>query len=151
MALSHKSGDGRGSLFPGGTYPTAAVTLILDARSAERFEGRAPEPRPALSSGHMPGPRCAPFTALTREDGRFRTVQELELFFAGIKEVGPVVTCGSGMTACVLALRLARLGIAPGSPVGRRLAECGFDVFERDDGMRPEGPNRLDDEGGVLR
>lgn len=87
-----------------------AATPILDARSAERFEGRAPEPRPGLSSGHMPGSRCAPFTALTGEDGRFRTADELAPIFAGIEEVEPVVTCGSGMTACVLALGLARLG-----------------------------------------
>ncbi|MHA7868065.1 MAG: hypothetical protein ACX93U_11265 [Salipiger thiooxidans] len=43
-----------------------------------------------------------------------------------------------------------RLAIAPGSPVGRRLAECGFEVFERDDGMFPEGPNGLYDEYGAL-
>ena len=44
---------------------------------------------------------------------------------------------------------MARLGIAPDSVQGRRLAECGFDVFERDDGMRPEGPKGLYDEGGA--
>ncbi len=44
---------------------------------------------------------------------------------------------------------MARLGLEPDSIVGARIAECGFDVFERDDGMRPEGPAGLYDEGGA--
>ena len=46
---------------------------------------------------------------------------------------------------------MARLGLAPDSVIGARVAECGFDVFERDDGMRPEGPDGPYDEGGALR
>ena len=45
---------------------------------------------------------------------------------------------------------MARLGIDPDSTIGRRVAECGFDVFERDDGMRPEGPEGFYDDGGAL-
>ena len=45
---------------------------------------------------------------------------------------------------------MARLGLAPDSVIGARVAECGFDVWERDDGMRPEGPDGLYDEGGAL-
>lgn len=46
---------------------------------------------------------------------------------------------------------MQRLGIDPQSKIGRRVAECGFDVFERDDGMRPEGPGGFYDEGGALK
>lgn len=45
---------------------------------------------------------------------------------------------------------MARLGLEPDSVIGARVSECGFDVFERDDGMRPEGPDGLYDEGGAL-
>ncbi|MDA7427861.1 sulfatase-like hydrolase/transferase [Primorskyibacter aestuariivivens] len=44
---------------------------------------------------------------------------------------------------------MARLGLEPDSVIGARVAECGFDVFERDDGMRPEGPDGFYDEGGA--
>lgn len=46
---------------------------------------------------------------------------------------------------------MARLGLEPDSVIGARVSECGFDVFERDDGMRPEGPDGFYDEGGALR
>lgn len=84
--------------------------VILDARSQDRFDGRAPEPRLGLRSGHMPGATCIPFTSLTGPEGRFATVDELSALFAGAAGATPVLTCGSGMTACVLALGLARLG-----------------------------------------
>ncbi|MFK8033909.1 MAG: sulfatase-like hydrolase/transferase [Hyphomicrobiales bacterium] len=46
---------------------------------------------------------------------------------------------------------MARLGLEPDSVIGARVSECGFDVFERDDGMRPEGPEGFYDEGGALK
>ncbi|GAA4220632.1 arylsulfatase A-like enzyme [Sagittula marina] len=46
---------------------------------------------------------------------------------------------------------MRRLGLEPDSVIGARVSECGFDVFERDDGMRPEGPDGLYDEGGALK
>lgn len=46
---------------------------------------------------------------------------------------------------------MARLGLEPDSLIGARVAECGFDIFERDDGMRPEGPDGLYDEGGAKK
>ncbi|MEZ5767364.1 MAG: sulfatase-like hydrolase/transferase [Paracoccaceae bacterium] len=46
---------------------------------------------------------------------------------------------------------MARLGLEPDSVIGARVGECGFDVYERDDGMRPEGPEGFYDEGGALR
>jgi len=87
---------------------------ILDARSAGRFSGAAPEPRPGLSSGHMPGATSLPFTELAA-DGRLRSPEELrEIFLAkGIDIAQPVTTtCGSGVTAAVLALGLELAGAA---------------------------------------
>ena len=85
---------------------------ILDARSAARFNGTAPEPRPGISSGHMPGATSVPFTELV-EDGRLKPVEKLrELFRA--KQVDleqPITTtCGSGVTAAVIALSLEVIG-----------------------------------------
>jgi thiosulfate/3-mercaptopyruvate sulfurtransferase len=85
---------------------------ILDARSAARFNGTAPEPRPGLSSGHMPGATSLPFTELI-EDGRLKPADKLrDLFLA--KQVDlqqPITTtCGSGVTAAVIALGLEVVG-----------------------------------------
>ena len=87
---------------------------ILDARPEARFYGRAPEPRPGLRSGHMPGSRNLPYSAVLTEKGRMRSAPELRSLFAhaGVDLRRPVVaTCGSGVTAAILALALARLGI----------------------------------------
>ena len=46
---------------------------------------------------------------------------------------------------------MRRLGLEPDSVIGARVSECGFDVFERDDGMRPEGPDGFYDPGGALK
>ncbi len=85
-------------------------TPILDARSQDRFDGIAPEPRPGVASGNMPGSRCLPFTSLTDEAGRFCDPSTLRSHFGDLEGADPIVTCGSGMTACVLALGLARIG-----------------------------------------
>jgi thiosulfate/3-mercaptopyruvate sulfurtransferase len=87
---------------------------VLDARAAGRFQGTAPEPRAGLRSGHIPGSVNLPFNALL--DGQSQTVLPraalLEQFAkAGIDLGRPVVTsCGSGVTACVLALGLELAG-----------------------------------------
>jgi len=85
---------------------------LLDARSAARFRGEAPEPRAGLRSGHMPGALNLPFDEVLGE-GRLLPADALERRFrtAGVDLGRPVVTtCGSGLTAAVLALALARLG-----------------------------------------
>jgi thiosulfate/3-mercaptopyruvate sulfurtransferase len=87
-------------------------TQILDARSPGRFAGTAPEPRPGISSGHMPGATSVPFTELTQE-GCMKDPEGLrELFTAkGVKLDQPVTTsCGSGVTAAVIALGLEIAG-----------------------------------------
>lgn len=85
---------------------------ILDARSAARFSGAAPEPRPGLSSGHMPGSTSVPFTELA-ENGRLKSPQSLRELFAakGVDLTRPITTsCGSGVTAAVVSLGLALAG-----------------------------------------
>jgi thiosulfate/3-mercaptopyruvate sulfurtransferase len=85
---------------------------ILDARSAARFNGTAPEPRPGLSSGHMPGATSVPFTELV-EDGRLKPAEKLRELFASknIDLQQPITTtCGSGVTAAVIALSLEIVG-----------------------------------------
>jgi thiosulfate/3-mercaptopyruvate sulfurtransferase len=88
-------------------------TQIVDARPAGRFEGREPEPRPGLRAGHLPGSRSLPSQQLLNADGTFKSAAELgELFKkAGIDPSRQVVTtCGSGVTASMLALALAVVG-----------------------------------------
>jgi len=86
---------------------------VVDARPAGRFEGRDPEPRPGLRCGHMPGSRSLPWETLLGPDGALLDVEALAERFkaAGVDPAKPVVTsCGSGVTAAILALALARLG-----------------------------------------
>jgi thiosulfate/3-mercaptopyruvate sulfurtransferase len=85
---------------------------ILDARSAGRFAGILPEPRPGISSGHMPGASSIPFTELVKE-GRLKPAEELRQIFAtkGVDIKQPITTtCGSGVTAAVIALGLEVAG-----------------------------------------
>jgi thiosulfate/3-mercaptopyruvate sulfurtransferase len=86
---------------------------IVDARAVERFAGRAPEPRPGLRSGHIPGAHNVPYGKVLKPDGTLKSATELETLFnqAGVDLTRPVVTsCGSGITASVLALALAEIG-----------------------------------------
>jgi thiosulfate/3-mercaptopyruvate sulfurtransferase len=90
----------------------AAHAQILDARSAGRFSGSLPEPRPGISSGHMPGAASVPFTELV-EEGRLKAPEKLREIFAakGIDTKQPITTtCGSGVTAAVIALGLEIAG-----------------------------------------
>jgi thiosulfate/3-mercaptopyruvate sulfurtransferase len=90
----------------------ASHAQILDARSAGRFTGAAPEPRPGLSSGHMPGATSVPFLDLVAE-GRLKSNTELRQLFAdkNVDLTQPITTtCGSGVTAAVVALGLEIAG-----------------------------------------
>ena len=88
---------------------------MLDARSPGRFAGAEPEPRPGLSSGHMPGAINIPFNhVLDTDKGTLKSAEELRLVFGD--QLPPsgadvITSCGSGVTACVLALALHTLGI----------------------------------------
>lgn len=87
---------------------------VVDARSVARFEGAQPEPRPGLRSGHMPGARNLPFDRLI-ECGRYRNPEAIRAAYhaAGVGlDASIIATCGSGVTAAVLALgaQIAGLG-----------------------------------------
>lgn len=86
---------------------------LVDARSAGRFRGEAPEPRDGLRSGHIPGSKNVPYTALLNEDGTMKDTDGLRAAFdaAGVDLRKPVITsCGSGVTAAILNLALERIG-----------------------------------------
>jgi thiosulfate/3-mercaptopyruvate sulfurtransferase len=88
---------------------------VVDARSAGRFAGTAPEPRPGLKSGHMPGALNLPWELLV-EDGRLVSPDRIKKAFdeAGIETAQPVVTtCGSGVSAAILWLALDAIGKEP--------------------------------------
>ena len=103
-------------------------SVIVDARSAERFAGIAPEPRQGLRSGHIPHSLNVPFEQLLNADGTMKDQ-------VGLKEVldaisvdfsKPVIaTCGSGITACILALAFERLGKVDWSVYDGSWAEWG--------------------------
>ena len=86
---------------------------LADARAVGRFAGTAPEPRAGLRSGHIPGARNVPLSSLLADDGSFKPVANIRQAFVdgGIDPDRPVITsCGSGVTACGLALGLALAG-----------------------------------------
>jgi thiosulfate/3-mercaptopyruvate sulfurtransferase len=88
--------------------------LVLDARARGRFDGTAPEPRAGLPSGHMPGAVNVPATEMVGPDGRMKDPAALRAIFTAAGATGgrPVVTsCGSGVTACVLAFAMVRAGL----------------------------------------
>lgn len=87
-------------------------TTIVDARPGERFRGEQAEPRAGLRSGHMPGSRNVPSSSLVA-DGRLKSPAEIAAAFAqaGVDPSKPIVTsCGSGVTAAILALALGTIG-----------------------------------------
>jgi thiosulfate/3-mercaptopyruvate sulfurtransferase len=95
----------------------AAIALrsqqIVDARPKARFDGEAGEPRPVPRLGHMPGAHNVPYGALLNANGTLKSHAELLAVFeaAGLNPGKPTIaSCGSGITACILALGLAVLG-----------------------------------------
>jgi thiosulfate/3-mercaptopyruvate sulfurtransferase len=89
------------------------VEQVIDARGAPRFTGAEAEPRAGMASGHIPGSRNVHYAALFNPDGTFKDKAGIRAAFenAGIDLDKPIVTtCGSGMTACVLAFGLELLG-----------------------------------------
>lgn len=92
--------------------------MLFDARSADRFSGAAPEPRPGLSSGHVPGAVSLPFGKVLDGDGHYKSKAELQAMFKteyGFDVEKPqvkalIVMCGTGVTAVILRLALERAG-----------------------------------------
>lgn len=76
---------------------------IVDARPHERFTGTAPEPRPGLASGHIPGSMSLPFSSVIDEEGRLKTGDALEVVLpVADRDRRVICTCGSGVTAAIL-------------------------------------------------
>ena len=85
---------------------------VVDARPANRFAGEAPEPRPGVRGGHIPGSLNLPFVDIV-EHGHLKSVEALRSVFAdhGVDLAKPVLTtCGSGVTAAILALAVEEAG-----------------------------------------
>jgi thiosulfate/3-mercaptopyruvate sulfurtransferase len=86
---------------------------LVDARGKARFEGAEPDPRQGIASGHIPGARNLPYSAVYNDDGTFRSPDELRRLFseAGLKPAKPfIATCGSGVTANSLIFAAHLLG-----------------------------------------
>ena len=81
---------------------------VIDARSRERFEGKTPEPREGLRSGNIKNSLCLPFNECLNDDKTFKNKNDLQMIFDAYtknnQETEIVFSCGSGVTACVLAL-----------------------------------------------
>ena len=91
-----------------------AQPIVVDARPKARFEGTAAEARPNCRSGHIPSSRSVPFDAVLRADGTILSPSEIiaTLQAAGVESISaPLVgSCGSGVTAAILALALEHAG-----------------------------------------
>lgn len=104
--------------------------LIVDARPQKRFRGQAPEPRPGLRGGHMPGARSLPHVELIDADGCLKKGDVLREVFArhNIDPSACIVTsCGSGLTAAIINLALAELGNRRAALYDGSWAEWGAD------------------------
>ncbi len=97
------------------TAISGSFIQVLDARPADRFAGTAPEPRPGISSGHIPGSLNLPFGKIVK-DGHLVSPENVRaaLIDAGIDLERPVVTtCGSGVSAAILWVALESIGKLP--------------------------------------
>lgn len=102
---------------------------VVDARSGPRFRGEEAEPRPGVRPGHMPGAHNVHYSAL-QSDGRLKKPEALRAVFAeaGVDIERPVVTtCGSGVTAAIVALALETLGHPPRALYDGSWSEWGSD------------------------
>ncbi len=117
MRDRHMTASRQNNLVRDVTQVAAAAKLgdheIIDARSPGRFRGEEPEPRAGLRAGHIPGSKNVPYRALLNDDGTMKGPDDLRAVFeaAGVDLAKPAITtCGSGVTAAILALALERIG-----------------------------------------
>ena len=113
--LAVTQGDQTVMLAQGGAEPKHALHQAdwIAGRLAGRFEGSEADPRPGVEPGHVPGARNIPFTSFYREDGTFRSPDELRALFAeaGADPREPfIATCGSGVTANAIIFAAHLLG-----------------------------------------
>jgi thiosulfate/3-mercaptopyruvate sulfurtransferase len=88
---------------------TDPTFTVIDARSEGRFKGLEPEPRAGLRGGHMPDAVNIPFTSVL-EDGKMLSKTELQNVFEKYKGQKMIFSCGSGVTACVVAFAAEQAG-----------------------------------------
>lgn len=103
----------QGELFVDSKYVLHALTdptfSVIDARSEGRFKGLEPEPRAGLRPGHMPNSVNIPFTSVL-EDGRMLSKPRPQSIFKKYKDKTMIFSCGSGVTACIVALAAEQAG-----------------------------------------
>ncbi len=87
-------------------------STIFDVRSPERYAGNVPEPRSGMRAGHIPGSLNLPFMSLLNpETGRLEIGSQVEMIHESLPSNSHVISsCGSGVTACVLALAFFNMG-----------------------------------------
>ena len=103
--------------------------IVVDARSASRFAGEEPEPRPGVRPGHIPGSKNVHYAQILMDDpASLKPLAELEAVFNGVgagHDERVMTTCGSGISACLLALALHELGRSPVAVYDGSWAEWG--------------------------
>jgi thiosulfate/3-mercaptopyruvate sulfurtransferase len=103
--------------------------IVVDARSASRFAGEEPEPRPGVRPGHIPGSKNVHYAQILMDDpASLKPLAELEAVFNGVgagQDERVMTTCGSGISACLLALALHELGRSPVAVYDGSWAEWG--------------------------
>lgn len=106
------------------------TALVLDPRAPARFAGTAPEPRPGVTPGHIPGALNLPYGKLVQPDGTFLPPDALRATLAGVGADGsrPVVTtCGSGVSATMITFAMVQAGLPPGAVYDGSWSEWGAD------------------------